>query len=187
MKQWKDRLTATMLILALLCVLALIRLLVSGRFDSVESLQAYMKSFGVFAPAALTIFQALQVVVPVLPGFAGCAVGSVLFGTAGGFWCNYIGICTGSIAAYYLARYFGIDLVLLMFSRQMYEKWQKRLENSRCYGAFLFAATLLPLFPDDFLCYFSGLMKMNSRTFIWIILLGKPWCILAYCIAFGLI
>ena len=61
------------------------------------------------------------------------------------------------------------------------------MEKSKSYGWFLFLATLLPLFPDDFLCYFSGLVKMDKKKFIWIIILGKPWCILAYSIAFGLV
>ena len=62
------------------------------KFDSVESLQNYMKSFGIAAPLFLTIFQAVQVVVPVLPGYLGCAAGAVAFGSMMGFLCNYIGI-----------------------------------------------------------------------------------------------
>lgn len=59
------------------------------------------------------------------------------------------------------------------------------MEKSKSYERFLFIATLLPLFPDDFLCYLSGLLKMDSRKFIWIIILGKPWCILVYSLVFG--
>ncbi len=170
-----------------LILLLLARLLLSQKFDSVESLREYMERFGVAAPLFLTAFQAFQVVVPVVPGYLGCAAGALAFGTTIGFWCNYIGISAGSIIAYFLARRYGIDLVLTMFSEEMYEKWRARIEKSRSYGWFLFVATLLPLFPDDFLCYFSGLVRMNARKFIWIIILGKPWCILAYSIVFGLI
>ena len=169
----------------LLALLA--KLLLSHKFNSVESLQQYMERFGVAAPLFLTAFQAFQVVVPVVPGYLGCAAGAVMFGPAIGFWCNYIGISAGSIIAYFLARRYGIDLVLTMFSEEMYEKWRGRIEKSRSYGLFLFIATLLPLFPDDFLCYFSGLIRMSAKKFIWIIILGKPWCILAYSIVFGLI
>ncbi|MEY8332967.1 VTT domain-containing protein [Lachnospiraceae bacterium 47-T17] len=157
------------------------------KFDSVESLQLYMKGFGVGAPFILTLFQAFQVVVPILPGYLGCAAGAIAFGSATGFWCNYIGISVGSIIAYFLAKKYGVELVLSMFSKKQYDTWSTRIEKSRSYEWFLFIATLLPLFPDDFLCYFSGLMKMNSKKFIWIIILGKPWCILAYSLAFGLI
>lgn len=155
------------------------------KFDSVESLQNYLKGFGISAPLVLVAFQALQVVVPVLPGYLGCAVGAIAFGTMTGFWCNYIGISLGSIISYFLAKKYGMDIVTAMFSNKQYDKWSRLIEKSKSYERFLFIATLLPLFPDDFLCYFSGLMKMNSKKFIWIIILGKPWCILAYSIMFG--
>ena len=80
-----------------------------------------------------------------------------------------------------------MDVVLLMFPRKEYDKWSTRIKKGKSYDIFLFVATLLPLFPDDFLCYFSGLVKMDKKKFIWIILLGKPWCILAYSYAAGLI
>ena len=168
-------------------VLFFVKQFFDQKFDSVESLQNYMKGFGMAAPLILLMFQALQVVVPVLPGYLGCAAGAVAFGSMTGFWCNYIGISLGSVIAYFLARKYGDGIVTVMFPRKQYEKWSRRIERSRSYEGFLFIAILLPLFPDDFLCYFSGLMKMNSRKFIWIIILAKPWCILAYSIVFGLI
>ncbi len=164
-----------------------IRLCVNQKFDSVEALQDYMKGFGVFAPLALTLFQIIQVVVPVLPGLFGCAAGALMFGWWGGFLCSYIGISAGSLIAYCLGRKYGTDIILTMFSRKQYEKWSRKIKKSRSYDVLLFVSTLLPLFPDDFLCYFSGLIEMKGRKFVWIILLGKPWCILAYCAAFGLI
>ena len=130
-------------------VLFFVKQFFDQKFDSVESLQNYMKGFGIAAPLMLTLFQAVQVVIPVLPGYLGCAAGAIAFGSMTGFWCNYIGISLGSVIAYFLAKKYGIDIVTAMF-------------------------------PDDFLCYFSGLMKMNSKKFIWIIILGKPWCILTY-------
>lgn len=171
----------------IILLLFVVKLFFDKQFESVEALQNYMKGFGLAAPLVLLLFQAFQVVVPVLPGYLGCAAGAVAFGSMTGFWCNYIGISLGSIIAYLLARKYGMDIVTAMFPQKLYDKWSGRIEKSRSCGWFLFVATLLPLFPDDFLCYFSGLMRMNSRKFIWIIILGKPWCILAYSLAFGLI
>ncbi|MDE6906279.1 MAG: VTT domain-containing protein [Lachnospiraceae bacterium] len=157
------------------------------KFTCVADVQNYMKGFGIGAPFVLTAFQAFQVVVPVLPGYLGCAAGAVAFGSTTGFLCNYIGISLGSILAYILARKYGMEIVLAMFPREQYDKWRVRIEKSKAYDVFLFVAMLLPLFPDDFLCYFSGLIKMNWKKFVWIIILGKPWCILGYSIVFGLI
>ena len=170
-----------------LIFLVLLKYMIAQHITSVEDFRNFIGKFGIIGPVVLTIFQAIQVVVPVLPGYLGCAAGAMAFGTTVGFVCNYIGICAGSIASYFIARKFGIDVVLAMFSEKQYNKWSERLCKKKSYDNFLFVATLLPLFPDDFLCYFSGLIKMNAKRFVRIILLGKPWCILAYSIIFGLI
>lgn len=184
----KNKKIHVLLVIGVIVLLLLLtKQLLAQKFTSVEDMQDYIKGFGVAAPLALTLFQAFQVVVPVVPGYLGCAAGALAFGSTVGFLCNYIGISIGSIIAFFLAERFGLDIVLTMFPEKMYEKWSKRLEKSKSYSGFLFLATLLPLFPDDFLCYFSGLMRMNRRRFIWIIILGKPWCILAYSILFGMI
>ena len=180
-------LTILLIVLCLACAALLLKAYIDGKFDSVESLQQYIHGFGVFAPIILTLIQAGQVVIPVLPGFLGCAVGSVLFGWAGGFWCNYIGISLGSIIAFFLARHFGAPLVKSLFPQNKYEKWSSWAAKSKSYTALLFAGMVLPLFPDDFFCYFTGLTTMKARKFIWIIIIGKPWCILAYSLGFSLI
>ena len=157
-----------------------------GEFDSVKSLQKYIGQYGVLGPVFLTTFQALQVVIPILPGFLGCAAGSVLFGPVLGFLCNYIGISGGSIIAFFLARKFGMPLLQELFPQDKYRKWSAWASKSKSYTTFLFLAMLLPLFPDDFLCYLTGVSKMSAKRFAWIIFLGKPWCILAYSLGFSL-
>ncbi len=175
-------------VLALIILIAVfIRQLAGKNITSVDDFRTYIDGFGVIGPAFLILFQAFQVVIPVLPGYLGCAAGAVAFGTGIGFLCNYIGISAGSIAAYFIAKRFGKDVVLTLFSVKQYRRWSERIRKKKSYDRFLFVATLLPLFPDDFLCYFSGLIKMNSKRFIRIILLGKPWCILGYSIVFGMI
>lgn len=173
-------------VMIVICIL-LIKAYFDGKFNSVESLQAYIERFGTFGPIVLVIFQMFQVIIPVLPGILGCAAGSVLFGPAVGFWCNYIGISAGSLIAFLLARRFGKPLLDDLFPSGRYDKWSSWASKSRSYTAFLFVAMLLPLFPDDYFCYLTGITKMTVRRFTWIILLGKPWCILAYSFGFSLI
>jgi len=165
----------------------LVKKVFTSNIESIEDFQRMMQGYGSAGPIILTLIQAFQVVVPVLPGYLGCAVGAMSYGTVVGFFCNYIGISLGSIIAFFLAEKYGKPLVTDMFSEKQYEKWASRIEGKKSYDAFLFIATLLPLFPDDFLCYFSGLIHMERKRFVWIIILGKPWCILAYSILFGLI
>ncbi|MBR2577153.1 MAG: TVP38/TMEM64 family protein [Firmicutes bacterium] len=180
---------ASVLIIALvLCVMiVLLKAYLDGEFDSVETLQNFIGKAGAFGPLLLTLIQIMQVVVPVLPGFLGCAAGSVMFGPVVGFWCNYIGIGTGSVIAFFLARKYGMPLLQDLFPSGKYDKWSRWASKSKSYTGFLFMAMLLPLFPDDFLCYLTGVSKMTAKKFIWIIILGKPWCILAYSLGFSLI
>lgn len=156
-----------------------------GHFRSVDGLRSYVDSFGMWGPLILTLIQLLQVVLPVLPGFMGCIVGAALFGTAGGFWINYIGISAGSIIAYWLARKFGAALVQKMVPMEKYESFIRWINGRKSYTVILFLAILLPLAPDDFLCYFSGLIDMPAKKFTAIIVLAKPWCILLYSIFFA--
>ena len=181
------KIRAITLIALILLAFIFIKILAGQKISSASEFKSYICSFGPAAPVVLTLFQAFQVIVPVVPGYFGCVVGAVSFGTMTGFLCNYIGISLGSIAAYFIARKFGMKAVLLVFPRKQYDKWAEKISRHRSYNLFLFVAILLPLFPDDFLCYFSGLIKMNAKKFIWIIIMGKPWCILAYSYAFGLI
>lgn len=156
-----------------------------GHFESAETLRIYVESFGIWGPVVLTLIQMLQVILPVLPGFLGCVVGAALFGSLGGFLVNYIGISAGSIIAYFLARKFGLALVEKMISMKKYEKYIKKINESKSYTTLLFLSILLPLAPDDFLCYFSGLIDMSAKKFVTIIILAKPWCILFYSIFFA--
>ena len=153
----------------ILC-LFMIKAGLEGKFNSVETLQQYIKGFGILAPMILILIQAFQVVVPVLPGFLGCIVGAVLFGAMGGFWCSY-----------------GAPFVKHLFPAKQYETWIDRLQNKRSYTCFFFLCILLPLAPDDFLCYFSGIIKMPVKKYVLIILSAKPWCLLFYSLGVGVL
>lgn len=185
--KWKKIAMALLITLCFLLIIMFGKAYFDGKFNSVETLQEYIKQFGIFGPIVLTLIQALQVVIPILPGFLGCVVGSISFGWFVGFLCNYIGISLGSIIAFLLARKYGVKIVKTMFSEKKYKKYSEWAGSSKSYVALLFWAMVLPLFPDDFLCYFSGLTSMKTKKFIIIIILGKPWCLLAYSLIFAYI
>ena len=74
-----------------------------------------------------------------------------------------------------------------LFPSGKYDKWSEKASKSRSYIVFLILVIVLPVFPDDYFCFFSGVTGMKLRTFLLIILLGKPWCIFAYTLGFSLI
>ena len=171
----------------LLCISALFvaKGRMDGHFSSIDSMREYVNSYGMFRPVLLTLIQVVQVVLPVVPGMTGCIVGAVLFGSTGGFLINYIGISAGSIIAFFLAKRYGTNLVAKLIPMEKYESTIEKINKSKNYLILLFLSILLPLAPDDFLCYFSGLIKMSTKKFVLIILLSKPWCILFYSLFFS--
>jgi uncharacterized membrane protein YdjX (TVP38/TMEM64 family) len=184
-KTLKNFLFGVLLLLILIAGVFLLRGWMEGHFASEDSLRAYIHAFGYLGPVVLTLIQMLQVILPVLPGFLGCMVGAGLFGVAGGFLCNYIGISLGSLAAFLLARHLGMPFVKQVIRQEQYDKYVGWITEKKYYTLVLWLAILLPLAPDDFLCYFSGLTRMSFQKFAWIIILAKPWCILAYSVLFG--
>lgn len=184
---WGRTLSTFALVICLAFAAVLFKAYLGGKFDSVQTLRVYLEGFGVFAPIMLFLIQVLQVIVPIIPGFLGCIAGAMIFGCTGGFWINYLGISLGSIFAFLLARKHGEEFVRDIFSHDRYIKWAERSARSKSYVAFLVFIMIMPLFPDDFFCFFTGLSKMRLRKFALIVLLGKPWCILAYSYGFSLL
>lgn len=158
----------------------------SGTFRDPDSFKEYINSLGYLGPVVLTVFQCVKVLYAVIPGTIGCIVGPMLFGPVGGFVCNYVGICTGSIFAFLLSRKLGFSLMRMIFTDKKirsYKNWMNRW--TKHFHIFLWIAIFLPISPDDFLCYFSGLTQMKFKRFLIIILTSKPITILVYSLLFG--
>lgn len=151
-----------------------------GIFGSPEKLRAFLLNFGVWAPAVFVFIQAVQVIVPILPGSVGCVAGVVAFGPGMGFVYNYIGICAGSIVAFLLARKYGRLFVQAVTNEKQFAKYENWLEKGNKFDWLFGIAIFLPVAPDDLLCYLAGLTKMRLRRFVWIILLGKPLALWLY-------
>ena len=150
-----------------------------GLLTDLAALQAFVAGLGVWAAAAFVAFQAVQVVIPVLPGGLGCLAGVILFGPWYGFAYNYLGICAGSLAAFGVARYCGRPLLERMFSPRLLRRYDSWLGN-KSFAKWFALAIFFPVAPDDFLCYLAGTTSMRWGQFTFIILTCKPFAIAAY-------
>lgn len=147
-------------------------------FTSQDALRSFVGGFGAFGAVVFILFQAVQVVVPILPGGLGCLAGVLLFGPWLGFVYNYVGICLGSIAAFLLAKLYGRPILSVLFRKETiakYEGW-----TNRHFARWFALAIFFPVAPDDFLCWLAGTTKMTLGRFSAIILLGKPASIALY-------
>lgn len=156
-----------------------------GYFNSLDSFRDLILAKGTWGPLVFMGIQIIQIIVPVIPGGLTCVAGVVIFGAFWGFIYNYISICLGSITVFFISRTFGRSIVLRIFGEDLYNKYRGKLNEDR-YDKFFALAILLPVAPDDFLCYLAGLTEMSARKFILIILLCKPLSIFAYSMAWAL-
>lgn len=163
-------------------IVTLITLLIvwrKGYFQDIESLQRLIKSFSWGAPLVFVLLQLTQVVVPIVPGGLTMVSGVLLFGPWFGLLYNYIGITAGSIVAFLLAGRYGEPLVRRIIGDRMFDRFATKI-NTQGYKRFFAIAILMPVAPDDALCYLTGLSKMKLSTFVKIILTCKPLTIAAY-------
>ena len=151
-----------------------------GIFTDETQMELFLNSCGIFAPLFFVFIQAVQVIIPILPGAVGCVYGVMFWGPLKGFVFNYIGICIGSIGAFLIARRFGQRLVIQMTGEKFYDKYSKYLELENRFEKIFALLIFLPVAPDDFLCYLAGISNMDLKKFVTIILLGKPAAIFLY-------
>ena len=152
----------------------------TGVLTSQEQMQTLVTRWGAAGALLFVLFQAVQVVVPVLPGGLGCLAGVLLFGPVWGFVYNYVGICVGSLAAFAVARSCGKPLLNMLFSQKVIAKYSAWAEERNRFARLFALAIFLPVAPDDFLCYLAGTTDMSWRRYTAIILLGKPFAISLY-------
>ena len=159
----------------------------TGVLTSQERLHAFVASCGMAGALLFTAFQAVQVVVPILPGGLGCLAGVLLFGPVWGFVYNYVGICIGSLLAFAVARNCGKPLLSLLFSEKTIQRYSRWTEEKDRFARLFALAIFLPVAPDDFLCYLAGTTEMSWGRYTAIILLGKPFAIALYSLGLTLI
>ena len=155
----------------------------NGIFESQQSLEAFIGKAGIFGPLIFIFIQAIQVVIPILPGFVTCIAGAVVFGPLEGFIYSYTGMCIGSMMAFYISRKYGTAFVKKLVKPQTYDKYILWLEKGKKFDILFLLAIFLPAAPDDVLCFIAGLTRMTWKKFTVIILLGKPFVIALYSLA----
>jgi uncharacterized membrane protein YdjX (TVP38/TMEM64 family) len=79
-----------------------------------------------------------------------------------------------------LARHYGRRFIALIFPEKTMAKYQHYLDGGKKFDRLFTVAILMPVAPDDLLCMLAGLTKMSFKKFATIIVLCKPWTILAY-------
>ena len=169
---YKACITGYVLVVFALVVLYL--LLRTGFFEVMrdkDKLEDYLRRFGGWMGVFFIILQFLQVVVLPIPSFVTVAAGSALFGPLRSSLYSLLGIVLGSLVAFIIGRYVGYRAVAWLVGKDTLDKWLKKVKGKD--KLLLSAMFLLPVFPDDLLCFVAGLSSMSLPFFLVVILISR--------------
>lgn len=156
-----------------------------SKFTSVEELRDYIKQFGTTAALIFVLFQFLQVVILPVPGSVSVAAGVALFGALRCSFFSLIGILSGSFAAFFIGRLIGYRAVCWIVGKEELDKWLKKIKGKDY--LILSIMFLLPMFPDDMLCFVAGLSSMTNRYFAVMIIITRVLSVFTTAYSFELI
>lgn len=134
-----------------------------GWFGNREAVVASIQDLGIWGPFVLIILLVLQVFLAFIPGQALMIACGYIYGFGAGFLISWFGLFAGGQAAFFLARYYGRPFAERWISADVLSKWDKAA-NGQGIG-FYALSLILPIFPNDAMCYVAGLGKIQSRRF----------------------
>lgn len=162
-------------------IIILIYIRHSGIFSSVADLQHFIKNFGNFAIVAFIVVQAIQPIVPFLPGGFATIVGMLMFGNIPGVLYSYIGLVIGEVGLFLLVRRFGSRFARLVLSEKNFEKFETTLqEHTQDIKKLLIVCFIFPFLPDDLTCLVAGMTDLSFREYLKIVLIFKIWSVASY-------
>lgn len=150
-----------------------------------SSLQAYLERAGVWMPIFYIVLQYLQVVILPIPSIVSTLAGVALFGAFRTVIYSLIGIILGSLTAFTIGRKLGNKAVSWIVGEETLQKWQKKLKGKDV--LVLTLMFLLPLFPDDILCFVAGLSSISFGYFIGMIIISRVLAVTTTCYSINFI
>jgi uncharacterized membrane protein YdjX (TVP38/TMEM64 family) len=140
-------------------------------FGSREAITTSMQHAGFLGPVVLFILFVLQVFLAFIPGQALMVASGYLYGFWGGFLLSWLSLVVGGEIAYVLARNYGRPFAERWISPTVLERWNKAAAGQ---GVAFFAISLvMPLVPNDAMCYVAGLGTISRIRFSIANLVGR--------------
>ncbi len=140
--------------------------------------KGYIKSFGILAPTVSFLLMVLQSIVAPLPAFIITFANASLFGWVKGAALSWSSAMAGAVLCFYIARFYGREVVEKLTSKFALEGIDKFFER---YGKYaILVARLLPFMSFDIVSYGAGLTSMGFWEFFWATGLGQLPATLIY-------
>jgi len=120
-------------------------------------------NYGVLGPAVLSMILGLQVFLAVIPGHAFIVAGGYVYGFILGVLITQVSTVAASQIAFLLTRRYGRPLVDRLAPAEIIDHWKMLAEKQN--GLFFFFSFILPVFPNDLMCFVAGLSAISSKKF----------------------
>jgi len=140
-------------------------------FGSREAITTSMEHAGLWGPLILFILFVLQVFLAFIPGQALMVASGYLYGFWGGFLLSWLSLVMGGEIAYVLARNYGRPFAEKWISPAVLERWNKAAAGQGI--GFYTISLVMPLVPNDAMCYVAGLGTISRIRFSIANLLGR--------------
>lgn len=130
-----------------------------------------IREYGLWGPAILFLFFILQVFFAFIPGQALMISSGILYGFVDGFFLTWTSLVVGGQIAFWLSRKLGRPFAEKWIAPNTLERWDKSAAGQGI--AFYVITLVMPLVPNDAMCYVAGLGSMSSKRFLLANMLGR--------------
>jgi uncharacterized membrane protein YdjX (TVP38/TMEM64 family) len=130
-----------------------------------------MDHLGIWGPVILSILFVLQVFLAFIPGQTLMVACGFLYGFSGGFLLSWLSLVAGGEIAFVLARRYGRSFAEKWISPNVLARWDQSAQGQGI--GFYAIALVMPLVPNDAMCYVAGLGRISHRHFSIANLLGR--------------
>lgn len=143
-----------------------------------DDVLAAVEQAGWWGPVLLSVLLILQVFLAFIPGQALMIASGYLYGFLAGTLIVWASLVAASQIAFLLSRRYGRPFASRMVTPAVLEKMDYALDR----GVIFYSMSLvLPIFPNDAMCYIAGLGTMSSARFLAANMIGRMIAALITC------
>jgi uncharacterized membrane protein YdjX (TVP38/TMEM64 family) len=140
-------------------------------FSDRDAVTSSIDQMGIWGPLVLAVLFVLQVFLAFIPGQALMVACGYLYGFWGGFLLSWLSLVAGGEAAFVLARRCGRTFAEKWIQADVLARWDRKAVGQ---GTGFYALMLvMPLIPNDAMCYVAGLGRISRIRFTVANLLGR--------------
>ena len=130
-----------------------------------DELKLYLKSKGKIALFIIYFLQILQVIIAFIPSDIINLTSGYILGPTLGFIISYLGLISGTVLAFYIARLFGKKIVTKLVKKDTLDKISLKVNSSLSIPN-IFILSIIPFMPRDVLVYAIGLTNIKPKKFL---------------------